>query len=214
MKNTIHMRALFFSLSLFFCSIASFAQDATVVIGKQTWSVANLNLDHFSDGTPITQAKDISEWKMYAESGTPAWCYYNFDAKLGKINGKIYNIHAVLSARGLAPVGFHVPDNDDWTILQNYLGGAGSMAIKMKSTSGWMNEANGKNETKFNALPSGYLNDDDTFSGLTFVGAWWTSNEYAANIIESGKTKLYSFGLYPVNSSNKHFGFPVRYVNN
>ncbi len=214
MKNTISFRALFFSFSLFLCSMASFAQDATVVIGKQTWSVANFDLEYFSDGTPITQAKDISEWKMYAESGTPAWCYYNFDAKLGKKYGKLYNIHAVLSARGLAPVGFHVADNSDWNILKEYLGGAGSAVIKMKSTSGWMYDANGKNEVQFNALPGGYLNDDDTFSGLTFIGAWWTSNEYAANITESGKTKLYSFGLYAVNSSNKHYGFPVRYVKN
>jgi hypothetical protein len=49
---------------------------------------------------------------------------------------------------------------------------------------------------------------------MTYVAAWWSSSEYAANIIESNKTGLYNFDLYAVNSSNKHYGFAVRVVKN
>lgn len=187
---------------------------ATVNIGKQTWTAANLDVESFNDGTPINEAKNVVEWTQYAESGQPAWCHYKFDPSNGKKYGKLYNIHAILSAKGLAPVGFHVPDNDDWTALERFLGGAGTSADLMKSTNGWMNNANGKNTSEFNALPGGYLHEDNTFSGMTYVAAWWSASEYAVNISESNKTGLYSLGLIPVNSSNKHYGFAVRLVKN
>jgi uncharacterized protein (TIGR02145 family) len=214
MKNMKRILGLLFVVVLLTSATYSYGQLATLVVGKQTWSASNLDVDHFVDGSPIQEAKTSVEWKQFLESGQPAWCYYNFNATNGSQYGKLYNIHAVLSSKGLAPAGFHVPDNDDWTTLQNFLGGSGKAAELMKSKSGWMNNVNGTNTSGFNALPGGYLHEDLTFSGMSYIAAWWSASNHAANISESNKTGLYSFGLYPTNTSGAAYGFAVRVVKN
>ncbi len=42
---------------------------------------------------------------------------------MGAIYGKLYNWYAVNDQRGLAPVGWHVPNNEEWDTLITYLGG-------------------------------------------------------------------------------------------
>ncbi|MFM7684026.1 MAG: FISUMP domain-containing protein [Bacteroidota bacterium] len=46
---------------------------------------------------------------------TPAWCYYNYDPKNGTKYGKLYNWFAVNNSRGLAPKGWHIATNDEWS---------------------------------------------------------------------------------------------------
>ena len=57
----------------------------------------------------------------------------------------------------LAPQGWHVPSDSEWTTLTTFLGGEGSAGGKMKSTSGqWTSpNAGATNESGFNAYPSG-----------------------------------------------------------
>jgi hypothetical protein len=57
--------------------------------------------------------------------------------KNGAKYGKLYNWYAVNDPRGLAPVGYHVPTDAEWTTLENFLGVHNGK--KMKSTSGWEN---------------------------------------------------------------------------
>lgn len=104
----------------------------TVQIGSQFWAGCNLDVTTYSDGTPIPEVTDATEW---ANLSTGAWCYYNNDSANGPVYGKLYNIYAVLGIwdaasysnpslrKNLAPSGFHIPTDAEWTTLTATLGG-------------------------------------------------------------------------------------------
>ena len=113
------------------------AQVKEVKIGKQVWMAKNLNVSTFRNGDPIPQAKTAEEWKKAFKNNQPACCYYENNAENGKTYGLLYNWYAVNDARGLAPQGYHIPTEAEWTILTDYLGYERLAGTKMKSTSGW-----------------------------------------------------------------------------
>ena len=82
-----------------------------LTIGSQVWMLKNLNVDHYRNGNPITQITDSAKW---ANLTTGAWCYYNNDPANGTTYGKLYNWYPVNDPRGLAPLGLHVPTDDEW----------------------------------------------------------------------------------------------------
>ena len=160
----------------FLFSLSFLAHSQTVTIGKQVWMSMNLDLSVFRNGDSIPQAKTDVEWEKSFENKQPAWCYYGGDAANGTKYGKLYNWYAVSDPRGLAPVGYHVPTDAEWTVLTDYLGdGAGK---KMKSASGWKDNENGTNESGFSALPGGLRKSTGTFQGIRNFGYWWSSTEH------------------------------------
>ena len=113
-------------------SISSFGFAQTVTIGNQTWTTKNLDVATFRNGDAIPQAKTNEEWSAAGENKQPAWCYYDNDVKNGPKYGKLYNWYAVNDARGLAPAGWHIPTDEEWTVLSTFLGGEDGAGIKMK----------------------------------------------------------------------------------
>ena len=109
----------------------------TVTIGTQVWMTKNLDVATFRNGDPIPQAKTDEEWDKANEKEQPAWCYYDNLPRNGEKYGKLYNWYAVNDPRGLAPEGWHVPSDAEWTVLIDYLGGGDVAGTKMKSKSGW-----------------------------------------------------------------------------
>ena len=108
-----------------------------VAIGTQVWTTKNLDVATFRNGDPIPQAKTYEEWKAAGENNQPAWCYYENNTANGTKYGKLYNWYAVNDARGLAPTGYHIPTDEEWTVLSTFLGGEDVAGKKMKSSSGW-----------------------------------------------------------------------------
>jgi uncharacterized protein (TIGR02145 family) len=102
-------------------TMSSFGFSQTVIIGTQVWATKNLDVSTFRNGDPIPQAKSDAEWVAAGENYQPAWCYYDNDPKNGTKYGKLYNWFAVRDARGLAPAGWHVPTDEEWTILPYYV---------------------------------------------------------------------------------------------
>ncbi len=118
-------------LYLLFVFIVGISNSQTVTIGNQTWMTKNLDVSTFRNGDTIPEIKDGYEWERAGKEGRPAWCYYDNDTSYGRRYGKLYNWYAVNDPRGLAPVGYHIPSDQEWTMLTDYLGlNAGS---KMKS---------------------------------------------------------------------------------
>lgn len=144
-----------------------------VKIGNQVWMAENLNEDKFRNGDPIKEVKSTEEWILAGKNKQPAWCYYNNDSANGAIFGRIYNFYAISDARGLAPSGWQIPNNNQWMELSEYLGGEREAGKKMKSTSDWNDNGNGSNESGFNALPGGgrYANGTFVFQGES-TGFW------------------------------------------
>ena len=146
-------------------------------IGTQQWMTENLNVSHFRNGDVIPEAKTKEDWESAGREGKAAWCYYDnkFDKKEKK--GKLYNWYAVIDARGLAPAGFHIPNETDWNALTVYLGGESSAGKKMKDKIGWTNEGNGTNESGFSAVPGGFRFVSGYFISGGDSGFWWSSIE-------------------------------------
>jgi uncharacterized protein (TIGR02145 family) len=119
----------------------------TVTIGTQVWMKENLNVSTFRNGDSIPEAKTEKEWIAAGYNEQPAWCYYNYDHVNGTKYGKLYNWCAVNDARGVAPSGYHVPTDVEWTVLADFLGGESVAGGKMKSTIGWDNYKTGGSKT-------------------------------------------------------------------
>jgi len=146
-------------------------EENEIKIGTQTWTSKNLDVETYRNGDEIPQVKDKEEW---ANLSTGAWCYYENETANGKKYGKLYNWYAVNDPRGLAPKGYHIPTDAEWTILTENLGDEGGK--KMKSTSGWDNHANGTNTSGFAGLPGGYRASKGGFHLIGAHGDWWSSS--------------------------------------
>lgn len=152
-----------------------------IQIGAQTWAVANLNVSTFRNGDTIPEAKTNKEWVTAGESGKPAWCYYNNDPANGTKYGKLYNWYAVNDPRGLAPAGWSLSGDGDWTKLMYYLGGPEASGRKMKNTTGWIDGNIGTNESGFTGLSGGYRVENGIFLNLGSIGTWWSTTESKAS---------------------------------
>lgn len=144
-----------------------------IKMGTQIWATGNLAVTHFSNGDTIPYAHTASAWEKAGEEGKPAWCYYNQDTVLGHTYGIIYNWYAVNDQRGLAPKGWHIPDDDEWEILTHLLGE--EAGTQLKSASNWKEDGNGTNTKGFNALPGGYRYKNGVFKGVLGYGSFWSS---------------------------------------
>jgi uncharacterized protein (TIGR02145 family) len=149
----------------------------TIVIGTQQWMRENLDVMTYRNGDVIPQVTDPTAW---AGLTTGAWCYYNNDPLNGAIYGKLYNWYAVNDPRGLAPQGWHIPTDAEWTTLISLLGGYSVAGGKAKTTgvTKWASPNNASNESGFAGLPGGLRLDDGSFllSGSPSVGTfgiWW-----------------------------------------
>ena len=92
-----------------------------VTICGQKWMEKNLDVTTYRNGDTIPYVTDPTAW---AALTTGAWCYYNNDPSTNSIYGKLYNWYAVADSRGLAPAGWHVSTDAEWTTLVTCLGGA------------------------------------------------------------------------------------------
>ena len=183
----------------------------TVKIGNQQWMSKNLDVDCYANGDPIPQVQKPEEWKNLE---TGAWCYYNNDPENGKSFGKLYNWYAVNDPRGLAPKGWKIPSDEEWTILIDNLGGIFVAGTKMKNTSGWAdgtngNKGNSTSESGFSGLPGGNRDYDGTFFSIGNNGYWWSSTEDSTNNAWTRNLDYYN-GDAGRNDYNKAVGFSVR----
>ncbi len=90
-------------------------------IGSQIWHWSNLDVDYFSNGDRIPEAKSASEWVNACVNQEPAWCYYANDTTLGKKYGRLYNIYALTDKRRI-DIGFSkLPTSEDFKKLDKNL---------------------------------------------------------------------------------------------
>ena len=148
------------STSLAAMDSITFRPSNEVTICNQVWATRNLDVTTYRNGDPIPQVTDIGQWGTLT---TGAWCYYNNDPANGATYGKLYNWYAVNDPRGLAPAGWHVPSDSEWTTLTDCLGGVSIAGGEMKAT-GAMETGTGlwfapnvgaNNSSGFTGLPGG-----------------------------------------------------------
>ena len=83
----------------------------------------NLKATTFRNGEWIQEIGSPTNWQKENRNKIPAHKDFNSDY--------YYNWYAVSDSRGLAPEGWHIPTDTDWSILIDYLGE--DPLLKMKS---------------------------------------------------------------------------------
>jgi len=180
----------------------------TVTIGLQVWMQSNLNVSKYRNGDPIPQVQDPTQWNNLT---TGAWCYYENNTANGITYGKLYNWYAVNDPRGLAPAGYHVPSDAEWTTLTTSLGGTSVAGGKMKATTGWQApNTDATNSSGFTGLPGGAFRFGyGPFGFIGTVGYWWSSSDAATTSTWTRSVYNYGGDLSRLSFS-KTCGFSVR----
>jgi len=166
----------------------------TIKIGDQIWTVENLRTTHYNDGNPITLDTDSATWGKGTDG---KYCYYDNTTHPDSIKkyGALYNWYAVNSKK-LAPVGWHLPTNEDWEKLEAYLVENGynwdgtktgnKYAKSLSAKSDWfMDKTPGSvgcdlsknNTTGFSALPGGNRYYTGAFGNKGYYGNFWSESD-------------------------------------
>jgi len=160
---------------------------AVLKAGNQTWMAENIKTTSYPNGDAIPYITDDLEWENLEDNNDDdAYCFYDNDEN--SIYGALYTYAAAINGdnsgtgvQGICPTGWHMPSDDEWTILTDELGGANVAGGKLKSTCKELwNDPNidATNESGFTALPGGlrdYL--DGSFNYDNVVGVWWSATE-------------------------------------
>lgn len=188
------------------------AGPSGIKICNQTWMQKNLDVSKYQNGDVIPKVTDPFAWGALT---TGAWSWYNNDsATYGAIYGKMYNWYALADPRGLAPRGWHLPTDAEWSTLVTCLGDdfvAGGF-LKEAGTVHWLTPNSGAdNSSGFTALPGGFRYLNGAFNFITNYGNFWTTTSSSSTEAMYRGLNYSNFSLYSA-ASNKLNGFSVRCV--
>jgi len=197
----------------------------TVKIGTQVWMVENLKTTKYNDGSTIPIITDNTAWTNLS---TGAYCNYDNDVSTANKYGKLYNWYAVNTGK-LAPTGWHVPTDAEWSTLEDYasmggntgvaFGGSGGLGKALASKTDWTttyysgaigNDLSKNNSSGFSALPGGYRSDDGTFYDVGDRGRWWNTDFDPS--YSRYKEMEYLVGFVSDRYTRKEVGFSVRCI--
>lgn len=213
----------------------------TVSIGDQVWMAENLaylpEVSPSSSGsydepyyyvfgyesTNVSAAKATTNYTTYG-------VLYNWPAAMNGASSSNSNPSGV---QGICPDGWHLPSDEEWTQLENYLISNGynydgtttgnKIAISLASATGWEDAYNSqgaignkntaydayRNKSGFSALPGGYRSYDGGFGLIGLLGFWWSSTEYSTNNA-SDRSLSCTGGGVGRSYGGKDYGFSVR----
>lgn len=126
----------------------------TTKIGDQVWMAENM------------------KYKPKGAHETTA-CYDDKESNCEKY-GILYGLEAALVS---CPEGFHIPSEDEWKVLANFMGGDSIAGPKLRAIGGWNttefpSTLNDKDEYGFSAMPAGV----HYFGGFGSVTYFWTDH--------------------------------------
>ncbi|WP_200978905.1 fibrobacter succinogenes major paralogous domain-containing protein [Echinicola sp. 20G] len=145
-------------------------QYPVVQIGDQTWMAKDLKATYYNNGDRI--ALNTEQTSLY----TPA-------LRINTDNGIMYNFYAGTDPRKLCPCGYHLPSDEEWKTMEQFLGvdisddvnddinlsitrgSEENVGGKLKSIEGWETPNVGAtNESGFSALPYKRTNESQLTS--------------------------------------------------
>jgi len=168
---------------------------AIVNIGNQTWMAENLaylpavspsvtgsdSVKHYYvynyEDSLVVAAKNTLNYQLYG-------VLYNWPAAMHE-PGK--DLTAAERNRAVCPIGWHMPYDEEWKVLETnlgmsqhdadsiYLRNSGAVGEKLKSSLTWNNGGNGSNFSGFTALPGGYRNTHGGFSNRGNYALFWSA---------------------------------------
>ena len=180
----------------------------TVVIGDQEWMAENLKTTKYNDGQTIEFANGVQMDWYNSTSGMYTW--YDSDVQYKDVYGALYNWLAATSTN-ICPVNWHVPTDDEWRILRDFVGT--SEGTKLKAITGWNADGNGTDDFGFAALPGGYVSGTFSYSNDGNQGLWWTTVE--KNIDDAYNAELSANNDWlDIYYHRKDYGLSIRCIKN
>jgi uncharacterized protein (TIGR02145 family) len=182
-----------------------------VTIGTQTWTGCNATVSTYNNGDPIPYVDNTAAW---AALTTGAWCYVNNDPSTEATYGKLYNWYAITDPRGIAPNGYLVPTDADWTTLTTFLGGTSVAGGKMKGLCHWTpTNIDATNTSLFTGLPGGYRDNGGYYNNIGSYGFWCSSTE-TSTINAWGRVLSHGDGVATRGNLGKKNGLSLRFIKN
>ncbi len=163
---------------------------AGLQIGQQVWMAQNLNTLHTATGDSI-------ESRCFTDN--PEGC---------KRLGRLYSWEAMMAgaktagAQGICPDGWHIPSDQDWNILFDFLGGIDVAGSKLRKDYPFIRQFGGN-----------YFPESGIYNYGMQIAYFWTSSAFNANV-----AWMISFGKNTINASrttvDKSWNFSVRCLKN
>ncbi len=163
----------------------------TAQIGNRIWMASDLKTSRYRNGDSIPYVQKNEAWKNLTSG---ALSYVNNDAATGINSGKLYNWYAVNDPRGLCPDGWHIPTDEEWKKLSDFLGGEKIAGTKLKPEEK-DNSAQPSTNSGFNAAYSGYR---------SFAGKYLFKDDYCG-LWSSTEAHPDFAWVYYVNKYNERF---------
>ncbi|MBL7904004.1 MAG: hypothetical protein JNL22_03180 [Bacteroidales bacterium] len=205
----------------------------TVIIGSQNWMAENLKTTRYKNGTNIIYpGSDNTSW-LYDTTGAFAW--YNNDISWKDSYGALYNFCAVKNSSGLCPSGWHVPSDEEWTQLTDFITGGTTTGGSQLKSCRQENSPLGipcntnehprwdfcylsfsiynTNDYSFSALPGGARSPFGDYIGHGNSCVWWTSSYSGTYSAWEREVNCGENGVY-LRSNHQGHGFSVRCVEN
>jgi uncharacterized protein (TIGR02145 family) len=194
----------------------------TIKIGDQWWMMENLKVTHYRNGDPIPNVTDSGEWVALT---TGAYCEYDNALSNTAVYGRLYNWYAVDDGRNIAPEGWHVPTDNEWKLLEMYLGMSQAEAdqvdgrgtdeggkLKESGTYHWLSPNTGAtNESGFTALPGGHRDLNGMYNDMHLYAPFWSFTAWSGDEAWF-RALLYLTPWIHRNYYNKKAGLSIRCV--
>lgn len=183
----------------------------TVKIGTQVWMAENLKTTKFNDGTDIASVIDSIAWRNLT---TPGYCMYNKnDTVFKRTYGLLYNGYTADSGK-VCPTGWHLPENEEWQLLSDFLADSlyGGGKLKETGTTHWKTPNRGATNTSgFSALPAGIRYFEGSFTALLYYTAFWSATA-SGNDVEGYTSLYYGDAKVKTGYASKKHGFSIRCI--
>jgi len=188
----------------------------TIIIGPFEIMAENLNTSTYRNGDPINTGLTNSQWQ-WTNGG--AWTYYNNDPTFECPYGKWYNWFAATQSVGLCPLGWHVPNEEEWNALLSTLdpitpaGEVGNVSggpMKSVGTTYWVSPNDyATNSSGFSGLPNGNRFTNGSYYSIGQNSNWWSADQF--NSQEAWFISMSTTGIENGhNHTDKNVGYPVR----
>ena len=188
----------------------------TIIIGSLEVMAENLNTSTYRNGDIINTGLTNSQWQ---NTNYGAWTYYNNDASYECPYGKWYNWFAAAQPFGLCPVGWHLPNEEEWMALlaaidpitpAGEVGNVSGGPMKSVGTTYWISPNDyATNSSGFSGLPNGNRFMNGSYYSIGQNSNWWSANQY--NSQEAWFISMSTTGIENGhNHADKNVGYPVR----
>lgn len=206
----------------------------TVQIGGQCWTRENMRCTtspkgYLTAGGNLTSCY-VAYYYDYSSSPIPLvnrGFLYNWSGAMDT-TATTYISDSFISRRGICPAGWHVPNDDEWSSLFNYVGNISAYTCNgspakigkaLASVEYWGNYSgncapgnnqNDNNTTGFSAVPAG-CGQTTSFSSSGFETIFWTSTSSTGAFANSYSIAAI-LATVTSSNSNKQYGRSVRCI--